>query len=90
MKEIILQNAPSWITKQLDIMNNIAEKECHRGLFRSRNGVLINADVNGAGNILRKVIPNAYRRDSGVVLHQFLIRFDVFRRKFNKSAYFVS
>lgn len=31
-----------------------------RGLFKSSNKTLINADINGAGNILRKEIPNAF------------------------------
>ena len=31
-----------------------------RGLFRSQNRTLINADVNGSANIIRKVIPNAF------------------------------
>jgi len=31
-----------------------------RGLFRSKSGILINADVNGAYNIIRKVAPNAF------------------------------
>ena len=31
-----------------------------RGLFQSSNGTVINADVNGAYNIIRKVIPNAF------------------------------
>jgi len=31
-----------------------------RGLFRSKSGILINADVNGACNIIRKVAPNAF------------------------------
>ena len=31
-------------------------KRIHRGLFRSSNGKLINADVNGALNILKKVV----------------------------------
>ena len=31
-------------------------KRIHRGLFKSSDGSLINADVNGALNILRKVI----------------------------------
>ena len=35
-------------------------KRIKRGLFRSNNGVLINADLNGALNILRKEIPNAF------------------------------
>ncbi|WP_445249853.1 RNA-guided endonuclease InsQ/TnpB family protein [Microcoleus sp. OTE_8_concoct_300] len=31
-----------------------------RGLFRNRNGTLINADVNGSLNIVRKAFPNAF------------------------------
>jgi putative transposase len=30
-----------------------------RGVFRTRSGTLINADVNGAYNILRQAVPNA-------------------------------
>jgi len=30
-------------------------KRIHRGLYQSANGTLINADVNGAANILKKV-----------------------------------
>jgi len=31
-----------------------------RGLFKSKNGIIINADVNGAYNIIKKAIPNAF------------------------------
>jgi putative transposase len=31
-----------------------------RGLFISKNGIKINADVNGSGNIMRKAIPNCF------------------------------
>lgn len=31
-----------------------------RGLFKSKNGTKINADINGSANIIRKVIPNAF------------------------------
>ena len=31
-----------------------------RGLFRTQKGVLVNADCNGSGNIIRKVVPNAF------------------------------
>lgn len=36
-------------------------KRVKRGLYRSKLGILINADVNGAYNILRKVVPNAIK-----------------------------
>ena len=45
-------------------------KRIKRGLFRASDGRLINADVNGAYNILRKAIPNAFGNGKvGVVVH---------------------
>ena len=41
-------------------------RRVNRGLFKSKKGILINADVNGAYNILRKVFPNAISAD-GIV-----------------------
>jgi hypothetical protein len=37
-------------------------------LFKSKDGYLINADVNGAFNILRKAVPifNVYSLDYGI------------------------
>ena len=35
-------------------------KRIKRGLFKSSKDYLINADVNGSLNILRKVVPNAF------------------------------
>ena len=35
-------------------------KRIKRGLFRSNNGRLVNADLNGALNILRKEVPNVF------------------------------
>jgi putative transposase len=47
-----------------------AGKRVKRGLFRAADGRLINADVNGAYNILRKAIPNAFGNGkAGVVVH---------------------
>jgi putative transposase len=41
-----------------------------RGLFRSGSGRCLNADINGALNILRKVVPNAFGNGiAGVVVH---------------------
>lgn len=37
-----------------------AGRRVKRGLFRASDGTLINADINGAGNIIRKVFPNAF------------------------------
>ncbi len=47
-----------------------AGKRVKRGLFRVSDGRLINADVNGAYNIMRKVIPNAFGNGiGGAVVH---------------------
>lgn len=35
-----------------------------RGIYRSEAGTVINADLNGAGNILRKAIPTAFGRNA--------------------------
>jgi len=34
-------------------------RRVHRGLFKSKNGILINADVNGSYQIMKKVFPKA-------------------------------
>lgn len=49
-------------------------KRTSRGLFRTANGIIINADVNGSLNIGRKAIPKAFAKAvadgiEGVVLH---------------------
>lgn len=35
-------------------------KRVKQGLYRSAEGTYLNADINGAANILRKVVPNAF------------------------------
>ena len=35
-------------------------KRVYRGLYKTKTGILINADVNGASNIIRKAISNAF------------------------------
>lgn len=51
-------------------------KRIKRGLFRSSNGIKINADVNGSANILRKEIPTAFDgyEIEGVVVHPIRIK----------------
>lgn len=47
-----------------------AGKRVKRGLFRSATGKLINADLNGALNIIRKVIPAAFSEGiEGAAVH---------------------
>ena len=50
-------------------------RRIHRGLFVGSNGVQINADVNGAYQILKKVIPNAFANGiEGAGLHPLTIK----------------
>jgi len=40
-----------------------------RGLFRSQFGMLINADVNGSLNMIKKVAPKSFEGVEDVVVH---------------------
>jgi putative transposase len=52
-----------------------AGRRVTRGLFRSKDGRRLNADVNGAYNILCKVIPNAFGNGiEGAVVHPVRLR----------------
>ena len=54
--------------------DNYLGKRIKRGLFKTFNGLLINADVNGAYNILKKAIPNAFTNGiEGVGVHPLMI-----------------
>lgn len=45
-------------------------RRIHRGLFQSNNDIKINADLNGAYQIIKKVFPNAFTKGiEGVGLH---------------------
>ena len=51
------------------------DRRIHRGLFVGDNGIKINADVNGAYQIMKKVIPNAFANGiEGVGLHPLTIK----------------
>jgi putative transposase len=54
---------------------NYAGKRINRGLFRSKKGIILNADVNAGYNIIRKVVPNAVLVDGieGVGLYPYSI-----------------
>lgn len=46
------------------------KRRIKRGLFKSNNGVLINSDLNGSYQIIKKVFPNAFEQwDRGWDLH---------------------
>jgi putative transposase len=47
-----------------------AGRRISRGLFRAGDGTLVNADVNGSYNIIRKAFPKAFEGIEGVfVVH---------------------
>lgn len=49
-------------------------RRIHRGLFKTSSGKLINADVNGAFQIMRKVFPNVSADGiEGVVLRPVVV-----------------
>jgi len=51
-----------------------AGKRIRRGLFRTKAGTIINADVNAAYNILQKAVPEAFADGiEGVGLHPVLL-----------------
>ena len=51
----------SFIDGELPIKENYDKtRRIHRGLFKSKTGKLINADVNGSYQIIKKVFPNAF------------------------------
>ena len=51
----------SFLDEEEPIKENYNKKRrVHRGLFRSNQGEYINADVNGAYQILKKAVPNAF------------------------------
>jgi putative transposase len=54
---------------------NYAGKRINRGLFRSKKGIILNADVNAGYNIIKKVIPNAVLVDEieGIGLYPYSI-----------------
>ena len=61
----------SFLDNELPIKENYNKsRRKHRGIFKSNNGTLINADVNGAFQILKKAFPNAYANGIEAVVFQ--------------------
>ena len=54
--------------------DNYLGKRVKRGLYKTNGGYLINADVNGSYNIIRKVFPNAFSNGiEGVAVHPYRV-----------------
>ena len=65
----------SFLDNEKPIKNNYRkERRIYRGLFQNDTGKLINADVNGSLQILKKVFPNAFSYGiEGVALHPIVV-----------------
>jgi len=63
----------SFIDNELPVKKNYNKsRRVHRGLFKSNDGIYINADLNGAYQILRKVFPD-FKWNIGCVLHPVVV-----------------
>jgi putative transposase len=59
-KASLLDNDEIPVYGKNDTKKSFSGKRIKRGLYRTADGTTINADVNGAGNIMRKVFPKAF------------------------------
>ena len=79
MTEESYTSGTSFLDGELPTKENYNKKRrVKRGLFKSNDGKLINADVNGSLQILKKVFPNAYENglwDSGCVMQPVKVSF---------------
>ncbi len=54
--------------------HSFSGKRIKRGLYQTKDGSLINADVNGALNIIIKAVPDAFKlRDRGFVSNPLVL-----------------
>ncbi len=61
MTEEAYTSGTSFLDKEQPIKENYnKERRVHRGLFIANNGKTINADVNGAYQIMKKVVPDVF------------------------------
>lgn len=62
----------SFIDNELPVKENYNKsRRIKRGLFKSNNGIMINADLNGAYQIMKKVVPIKW--DRGCALHPIVV-----------------
>ena len=79
---------PTFGVIQGDEKPTFSGKRKYRGLYVAKNGTKINADVNGAANILRKVYPSAFTGEgvAGCVKTPLVVQFDARNSDLNASA----
>src|SRR5690606_37766112 len=64
----------SFLDKDQLSKGDFSGERIKRGMYKTGSGKIINADVNGAGNIIRKVFPNAFADGiEDVCLHPSII-----------------
>ena len=59
-KASLLDLDPLPVRKNGDEKHIFSGKRIKRGLYRASDGRALNADINGSGNIIRKVAPDAF------------------------------
>jgi putative transposase len=65
-KASLLDLDPLPVRTNGDEKHTFSGKRVKRGLYRAKDGRKINADINGSGNIIRKVAPDAFSEVEGV------------------------
>ncbi|QBD82250.1 transposase [Ktedonosporobacter rubrisoli] len=65
-KASLLDLDPLPVRTNGDEKHTFSGKRIKRGLYRAKDGRKINADINGAGNVIRKVAPDAFSKVEGV------------------------
>jgi putative transposase len=65
-KASLLDLDPLPVRKSGEEKPTFSGKRVKRGLYRAKDGRTINADINGSGNIIRKVAPDAFSEAEGV------------------------
>ena len=53
--------------KGIKVKNKFSGKRICRGLYKTKNGNIINADINGSLNIMKKVVSNQKKADIGLM-----------------------
>lgn len=92
----VIQTEESYTSKASFLDNDLmtkgikfSGKRIERGLYKSYEGVLINADINGASNIIKKVFPKAFADGiKGVDLHPVIV--NIFSVNGKRERNFVS
>src|SRR6266568_4571343 len=65
-KASLLDLDPLPVRNNCDEKHTFSGKRVKRGLYRASDGRYVNSDINGAGNIIRKVAPDAFGQAEGV------------------------